>query len=70
MTTDERLDRLERAITELDYGVDWTRFRTGGRGRAALNEIRAEIDAVRESDERALRTAALESELAALKGAA
>ena len=67
MTTDERIDRLERAIAELAAGVDWSSMRARFRPDA-LREIQAERHAAEDARELDQRQAALRAELAALTG--
>jgi hypothetical protein len=68
MTTDERLARLERALAQLASGLDWS-YQRGGRSRAELNEICAELQAATDAEALKLRQAALETELASLRAA-
>lgn len=66
-TTDERILRAERAVTELAAGVSMIHGR-GYLGAATL-EIKAEFDAAAEAAARKQREAALEAELASLRAA-
>lgn len=69
MTDWQRIDRLERAIAQLDGGTDWSSLRARA-GRSDLNEIVGEVHAALDREALERRQAALERELAGLQGAA
>jgi hypothetical protein len=65
----KRIERLERALAQLASGVDWSGYRSP-QGRPDLNEICGEVQAAIDGEALKQRAAALELELADLKGAA